>query len=249
MKTPLRIARERFPGRAAYDVAVSRALLHSVAEGRAPETLRLYQPDDALAFARLDASRPGFAAAVRAARDAGFAPTLRLTGGSAAAFTVDSLAFAWSLPLEDARRGVRERFARTAAWIARALRSLGVDARIGAVSGEYCPGDYSVNARGAIKLMGVGQRIVRGAAHIGGVIVVAKSARLRAALDPVYAALGLALDPATVGSVEDARAGVSLGEVEAALLCALGDRAVADTALDSEVLERAHALEGAHRAG
>ena len=32
--------------------------------------------------------------------------------------------------------------------IASALRGLGVDAHVGAVPGEYCPGDHSVNARG-----------------------------------------------------------------------------------------------------
>ena len=53
-----------------------------------------------------------------------------------------------------------------------ALCSLGVDARIGEVAGEYCPGKYSVNARGATKIMGVGQRLARHAAHVGGVIVV-----------------------------------------------------------------------------
>jgi lipoate-protein ligase A len=246
--TPLRIARDRFPGRAAYDVAVSRALLQAVAEGCEPETLRLYQPDDALAFSRLDAARPGFAAAVRAAQGAGFAPTLRLTGGSAAAFSVDSLAFAWSIPLADARRGVRERFARTADWVARALRSLGIDARVGAVPGEYCPGDWSVNARGEIKLMGVGQRIVRGAAHVGGVIVVAGSARLRAALAPVYAALELPFDPAAAGSVEDARASTSLAEVEAALIAALSDCRITQAPLDAALLARAQPLEREHRA-
>lgn len=248
MPQPLCIVRERFPGRPAFDVAVSRALLQAVAAGRVPETLRLYRPDDALAFSRLDATRAGFPAAVRAARAAGFAPTLRLTGGSAAAFTSDSLAFAWSTALPEARRGVRERFARTADWIASALRSLGVDARVGAVPGEYCPGDWSVNAGGTRKLMGVGQRIVRGAAHVGGVIVVAGSARLRDALGPVYTALALPFDPAAVGSVEDARSGSTQQDVADALLAALRGRETAEAQLDAEVLATAASLESDHRA-
>ena len=32
----------------------------------------------------------------------------------------------------------------------------------GEVAGEYCPGQHSVNARGERKLMGVGQRLIRG---------------------------------------------------------------------------------------
>ena len=52
------------------------------------------------------------------------------------------------------------------------FRRLGVDARVGEIPGEYCPGAYSVNARGVKKLMGVGQRLVPSAAHVGGVVVV-----------------------------------------------------------------------------
>ena len=54
----------------------------------------------------------------------------------------------------------------------RALQRLGVDARVGEVPREYCPGDYCVNARGQTKLAGIGQRLIKGAWHIGGVIVV-----------------------------------------------------------------------------
>ncbi len=249
MPTPLRLVRESFPGRPAYDVAVSRALLDAVARGEAPETLRLYRPDDALAFSRLDATRPGFAAAVARARASGFAPTLRLTGGTAAAFTTGSLAFAWSVPLADARRGVRERFAAAAGWIAEALRGEGVDARIGAVPGEYCPGEWSVNAGGRIKLMGVGQRIVRGAAHVGGVIVVSGSARLRAVLGPVYAALELAFEPGSVGSVEDAGSRADLARLEQALVAGLGrEREPSEAELEPALRAAAQALEAEHDA-
>ena len=87
--------------------------------------------------------------------------------------------------------------------IERALRTLGVDARIGEVPGEYCPGDYSINARGETKLAGLGQRIIKGASHIGGVIVVGGAGRMRDVLVPVYEALGLDWDPGTTGSIED----------------------------------------------
>ena len=61
--------------------------------------------------------------------------------------------------------GTRERFERLGGVIVRALRGLGVDARVGEVEGEYCPGAWSVNARGQIKLAGIGQRMIAGAAH------------------------------------------------------------------------------------
>ena len=85
----------------------------------------------------------------------------------------------------------------------RALRTLGVDARVGEVPREYCPGDYSVNARGQTKLAGIGQRLISGAWHIGGVIVVDGGDRVRDILVPVYEALGLDWDPATSGAVAD----------------------------------------------
>ena len=83
--------------------------------------------------------------------------------------------------------------------------------------GEYCPGTYSVNARGRTKLMGVGQRLVARAAHVGGVVVVGESRRIRDILIPVYEALRLTLDPATVGSLADERFGLTWAQAEAAI--------------------------------
>jgi hypothetical protein len=67
--------------------------------------------------------------------------------------------------------------------------------------------------------MGVGQRVIRGAAHVGGVIVVRDSRRVRAALEPVYAAMGVDWDPETTGSVED-ELGVATREAVAATVLA-----------------------------
>src|SRR4030095_10538250 len=128
--------------------------------------------------------------------------------GRAAVFTRETLGFAWCVPDPEPRATIAARFDEIAAAVAAALPRFGVDARVGAVPGEYCPGDHSVNARGKVKLMGVGQRIVKGAAHVGGVIVLGGSARIRGVLAPVYEAMGFAWDPATVGSLEDELGGV-----------------------------------------
>ena len=213
-----------FAGRAAFDAAYSRALLDLVAMGAAPETFRLYQPDDVLAFSSVDAASAGFAEAVAAARAAGFEPALRLAGGRAAVFHRETLAFAWTIPAAESRDGIHARFGQISEIVAAALRRLGVDARIGEVPGEYCPGEYSVNARGARKLMGVGQRVIRGAAHVGGVIVVRDSDRVSKALGPVYDAMQLEWDPETAGSVEDELGVATRDEVAAALLVELRSR-------------------------
>jgi lipoate-protein ligase A len=105
-----------------------------------------------------------------------------------------------------------------------------------------------VNARGKVKLMGVGQRIVRGAAHVGGVIVLGGSARIRDVLVPVYERMGFAWDPATVGSLEDEVGPVTRGAVTEALLAELAkahalERALLPNGLLAEAAER----EGEHR--
>ncbi len=245
----IRVLERAFPGRPVFDTAVSRALLRGVAEGRVGESLRLYRPDDVLAFSLVDRTRPGFAGAVRAAHAVGFAPVLRLAGGHAAVFHRETLAFAWSLPDAEPRAGIPARFEELAALVAAALRRLGVDARVGAVGGEYCPGAHSVNARGRSKLMGVGQRVVKGAAYVGGVIVVRDSARVREALEPVYRELALDFVPDTAGSVEDEIGRVSRRDVAEALLAELAGRYELERGdVDPATLAEAEALEADHRA-
>jgi lipoate-protein ligase A len=213
-----------FVDRPALDAAFSRAWLDRVASGAAPETFRLYRPDDFVAFSGMDATSAGFGDAVAAARAAGFDAALRLAGGRAAVFHRETLAFAWTIPAPDAREGIHARFETLASIVAAALRRLGVDARVGEVHREYCPGAHSVNARGTRKLAGVGQRVIRGAAHLGGVIVVDRSDRVREALVPVYAALGLDWEPATAGSVVDEIGRVRCEDVADALARELGER-------------------------
>ncbi len=223
-KRSIRVVQDSYAGDAGLDTAVSRALLLRAAAGEAPETIRLHVPGRVLAFGRRDVVHPGYAAAAAAARAAGFQPVERLAGGRAAVFHQDTIAFSWTIPDPDPVPGIEARFRELSAVVAAALASLGVDARIGEVPGEYCPGEYSVNARGAVKLMGVGQRLSRRAAHVGGVIVVGGAPEIREVLVPVYRALGLVWDPATVGAVADEVPGVATADVTAALLAMLANR-------------------------
>ena len=244
----IRVLRDRVPDGPARDTAVCRALLDAVARREQPESLRLWRPDAALAFSVADRTRPGFPRAVAAAHAAGFAPFLRLAGGHAAVYTGVSLAFAWTRPLDDAYAGLEDRFRELSSLVAGALRRLGVDARVGPVAGEYCPGAHSVNARGRVKLMGVGQRVVRGAAHVGGVIVVNDAARAREVLVPVHAALGLDFDPSTVGGVGEESPAATCEDVAGALLAELGARYdLAEAQLEAATHARARALEPQYR--
>lgn len=248
-RAKLDVYRASFAPDAALDMGVSHALLRAVDAGDERESFRLYRPGDALAFSVLDRTRPGFGRAVEIARAAGFQPILRLAGGRAAVFESAGLAFAWTVPARNARAGIRPRFVAMAAHIETALRKLGVDARTGEVPGEYCPGEFSVNARGAAKVMGVGQRVLRGAAHVGGVLIVGQAARVRSVLEEVYDALDFPFDPATTGCLEDEVAGLRTEDVAQALLAEIsGDREVRLASLPERVLAHARELALPHAA-
>ena len=246
-RPPLALASDEFAENPRHDAAVSHAVLRRVASGELPETLRLYVPDEVVLFSLLDARNPGFAAAQEAASLLGCPSLLRLAGGHAALFHRRCLAFAWAIPQAHATAGIEERFLALSGIVRRAFVRLGVDARVGEVPGEYCPGEYSVNAGGRIKLMGVGQRVIRGAAHVGGVIVVGNSARLREILAPVYHNLALPWDPASAGALEDAVPGVGVEDVRGALLAEFGrERDLEAAALDPETRALAESLESWH---
>ncbi len=243
--------RDRFPGRPVLDTAVSHALLRRVARGEAPDSLRLYRPDDALLFSGLDARRPGYARALELARAAGFEPVVRLAGGHAAVFLSSSLAFAWASADPDAPLHIRPRFERLSGWIVAALRRLGLDARIGEVEGEYCPGEFSVNLAGRVKVMGVGQRVIRGGAHVGGVVTIAQTDRLRDVLVPIYEALELELRPETAGGIADLEPGLTAEDVVAALAAVLAAEGISlsPSTFDPRIEAEAETLRAFHTPG
>ncbi|HUB05231.1 MAG TPA: hypothetical protein VMA76_09170 [Solirubrobacteraceae bacterium] len=202
----------------ALDVALPHALLALVAAARRGAVLRSYRPHPTVAFGHRDSFLPGFQRAVAGARRHGFTPVVRGAGGRAAAYDEGCLVFDVIAPASDAMTGIEARFEAEAGLQARALRGLGVDARVGEVPGEYCPGEFSVNARGQTKLIGAAQRVVGGAWLLSSVVVVAPAPQLRAVLEDVYKELGLDWDPATTGSVTDEVPDVSIGAVRDALL-------------------------------
>jgi lipoate-protein ligase A len=242
-----RLIRRSFPSPPERDTAVSHAILRRVSEGRDPETLRIHRPGAILAFGPKDRLAPGFGEAVQIARDQGFGAVMRLAGGRAAVFHEQTIAFSWAVPDPQPRLRIRARFDEVAGLMAEALRDLGIDARVGEVPREYCPGEHSVNARGKTKLVGVGQRVVLGAAHVGGVVVVGGSDLVRDVLVPVYRALELEWDPATAGSLEDEVPGLSWEDAEAAILRRFAARdELVEADLPSEALALARSLEPRH---
>lgn len=242
---PLRLIAESYPENPGLDTAISGALLRRADAGELTETLRLYRPGREVAFGKQDVAATGYQAAVRAARRIGFEAVERLAGGRAAVFSPSTIALGWTIPDPEPRPRTEQRFETVAALLRDALGDLGVDARIGEVAGEYCPGRFSINSAGATKLAGLGQRVARRAAHVGGVVVVDDSAGVRDVLEPVYAALGLEWRPEVTGSVADVVPGVSFDDVVEAITRRLGRQLVAEP-LDSTTLQLAHRLAPDH---
>ena len=240
------LVRESSPLRPALEVAVSHALVERVSDGALGPVLRVYRPAPTLAFGRLDALRPGFAAAAAAARAHGFEPVVRAPGGHAVAYHDGCLVVDEVVPHADPLAGLQERFRSSAETLAEALRQIGVDSRVGRVAGEFCPGEHTVNARGAVKLVGNAQRVVRHASLLAASIAVTDAASLRAVLEDVYAALELEWDPETAGGVAD-ETRASIEDVERAVIGAYARHTELVAAeLDGTTLSRALELEPKH---
>ena len=165
--------------------------------------LRIYRPGPTAAFSPHDTTLQSYAAAAEAMGALGFDPVERRAGGRLAVYDGNALVIDLVAPHADPRADVMERFKLFSAAIASALISLGIDARVGEIDGEYCPGSYSVNGEGRIKLAGVAQRIARRGYHLGAVIAVANSDRTKAAVGDAYRILGFPFAPTSFGAVSD----------------------------------------------
>ncbi len=237
------------------DGALGGALLQQVGAG-ASELLRVYRPRPTLAFSGRDCASPGIGAAAAAAVAHGFTPVRRGPGGRAAAYHPGTVCLDHIGPItaRPTRPGsgpdvdqIRPRFTLFADLLTGALRSLGVDAQLGPVPGEYCPGEFSINDGHGHKLVGTAQRLVRGAWLFGTVIVVEDADPVRSVLDEVYRALGLDWNPASVGAVRDVAPAVGPAEVVTAVIDAYRQiGALTPAALPAGALDLAAARRDMH---
>ena len=204
------------PASAAEDIGRVSVML-SALDGQGPGSLRLYRPQATAAFAPRDTVLAAYAEAAAAMRNRGFTPAERRAGGQLAVYDRSALVIDLIAPHEEPRRDVKQRFAMFSGAIATALKGLRVDARVGPVPGEYCPGDYSVNAGGTLKLAGLAQRIGRRGYHMGAVISVHPSAAAREAVATAYGILGLPFTPESFGALSTCAPDVGFADLRAAL--------------------------------
>jgi lipoate-protein ligase A len=86
--------------------------------------------------------------------------------------------------------------------------------------------------------------MIRGGAHVGGVVVVSDAELLQRVLGPVYAALELEWDPGTAGSVsEELGREIELAEMEEGLIAGLSAAyELEESDLDQETLAHAERI-------
>jgi len=217
----MRVLHGRLADPAADDEPTAALLARAVAAGE--PGLRVWRPPRQCSFGRRDARAAGYDDARRLADEAGFPPRERRTGGRPVAYTGTTVAFALATPIDDVRVGLGERYDDAAMAVQRALWRLGVPAQQGEPPGAFCPGNHSLSWRG--KLVGLAQRVTRGAALVGGVVIVDDHVAIAEVLEPVYERLELPFDPDAVGSIERAGGRADPDEVvEAVTAALLGER-------------------------
>jgi lipoate-protein ligase A len=211
------------------DRAVTERLVDRVRTDGDP-AVRVWRPHRLVAFGRRDATTEGYDRAREAARGRGFPPVERDVGGRAVAYTGTTVAFVRATPVDGPRGGITARYDAATADLRDALADLGVDASAGEPPDSFCPGSHSLQADCGgrpRKLAGLAQRVRADVAVVAGVLLVTDHDEIADVLDSVYDALGVALDPETVGSVELAGGDSDSGRVVEAVERALvGDEPV-----------------------
>jgi octanoyl-[GcvH]:protein N-octanoyltransferase len=176
-------------------------LLERVARGELDSALRIWAPVPALALSRLDELRPGAAAARELAASAGIDTVTRMSGGHAVVLGRGSFCVGL-VERADTFEGTQARYERLVAALLEAFAELGIAAERGELDGEWCPGAWSIRS-GGVKLAGLAQRAIKGAAWADAVVDLAPDPDARAIVAAVYETLELPLDLSTVGSLSE----------------------------------------------
>jgi octanoyl-[GcvH]:protein N-octanoyltransferase len=180
--------------------------------------LRFRRPRPTAAFSPQDTTHPDYEHIKERARSRGFEPIERGTGGRLTLFDENALGITIIAPHAEPHKHMLKRYEILSSAIAMALHKLGIDARVGELPNEYCPGKYSVNAEGRIKLVGVAQRMNQRCLQMGAIVSVTRSDKACAGIAEAYRAMGLNFDPKTYGAIADLRPSLTFAEVREAFV-------------------------------
>lgn len=225
-------------------------VFEQVASGARPATVSITPTARHVGMTRRDTFRPGFEGAVRAANEQGYPVMVRGSGGGATAADTGTFGFSIVRPADEGerRRDIRERYDEAADLVLGAFSRLGLEAEVGEVREEFCPGDHSVRVGGweeGTKVVGIAQRLTRRATSVGGIVLVHGEGALSRVLEKVYGALGLPFRPGSVGSLHRAGVKAELDKVVGAFAAEAVFRYGAEPAnVDSRTLEAARKAGG-----
>jgi octanoyl-[GcvH]:protein N-octanoyltransferase len=180
--------------------------------------LRFRRPRPTAAFSPQDTNHPDYAQIREQTRMRGFEPIERGTGGRLTLFDENALGITILSPHAAPHQHMIKRYEILSAAIATTLHRLGIDARVGELPNEYCPGKYSVNAEGRIKLVGVAQRMNQRCLQMGAIISVTRSDEACAGIAEAYRDMGLNFDPKTYGAIADFKPTLTFMDVKEAFM-------------------------------
>jgi octanoyl-[GcvH]:protein N-octanoyltransferase len=194
---------------------LQQALLEEVAAGSRGSAALLWTSSRYVGATYPETRLPGFSDAARLAEENDFPVLVRNSGGGAVVANEGSISFSLTFPVEDLRRGLYDRYTEGVELVVAALGRLGVAAEAGEVDGEFCPGAYSVRSGGysGVKIAGLAQRVTRRAARVEALILVTKTAELRAVLELFYGALGLPFRPESVADLPGTDVSRAIGAI------------------------------------
>jgi octanoyl-[GcvH]:protein N-octanoyltransferase len=183
--------------------------------------IRFRRPRPTAAFSPQDTAHVNYARVKELARDHGFQPIERGTGGRLTMFDEHALAITIIWPHADPHQHMMRRYEIFAGAIAGALAKLGIDAQIGELSNEYCPGKFSINAGGHVKLVGIAQRMNRRCFQMGAIIAVDRSDKACSAIAEAYRAMALPFDAKTYGAIGELVPQVTYDQVKSNMIAAV----------------------------
>ena len=210
--------------------------------------VRIYRPAPTVAFSGLESRLSGFLDAVGEAAAFAFEPVVRPAGGRMVALDQNWIILDIITPEIEKTFSNREIYLDYGAEIVNVLREFGIDANLGPVDGEYCPGDYSINARGKIKLVGTAQRVRRGARLFSACMPISISYSVATLFERVNATLGLEWNPETLGGLNDEAPQITADVLEEKLVEAFAPLVDScDSLTDLYEIHRKLALQGKER--
>ncbi len=171
MREPWRFTRAEQTNDPSLNYALDLAIAEHISEGKAPATVRLWQPARCLAVGRFDNRLPYFRDAVQYMKSQRIEIVQRMSGGKAIWQDAGYLNFSIIAPKQSLKFGIPETYLQFSEGLILGLRALGIETGFKHIEGAFCDGPYDLAVNGR-KLVGTAQVQKRGFIIVHGTILV-----------------------------------------------------------------------------